>query len=144
MEQDQPNKKFKSEMKNIQFLLSVLLIMTLIFLQSCGDEEEPNEESCVDQVLGTWEVTSFIPFSADCGGLSRYEIATGSADNILSFSIVDGSRTLSGSGLINTSCTQMTYTVSQGQTIVSGTILFNGTMFEDQSDLGCLVSARKQ
>lgn len=113
-------------------------------IQSCGDADASDENSCIDDITGSWQVTGFVPSSANCSGLRTYQMAIGSADNILSLSIVDDTRTLNGSGLVNTNCTEMTYTVSQGQTIVSGTILFNGTMFEDQSDLGCLVSASKQ
>ena len=121
-----------------------LLILSFFFIQACGDDDSTDENSCIGDLLGIWQVTGFIPSSANCSGLTTYEISTGSANNILSLSIFNDTRTLSGSGLVNTNCTEMTYTVSQGQSIVSGAISFNGRMFEDQSDLGCLVSASKQ
>lgn len=131
-------------MKYLNLICSFVLIVSLVLLQSCGDDDGTNEESCVNDVFGTWEVTSFIPSTANCDALTTYQIGRGTDDNILTLSIVDGSRTLTGNGLINATCSEMTYTVSQGQTIVSGTIIFNGTMLEDRSDLGCLVSASKR
>lgn len=130
-------------MKCLNFLSAVILILSLSLLPSCGDDEAKEEGSCVNDVFGVWKVDSFTPTSANCATLTTYTVGPGSSKNILSLSIVDGSRTFSGSGFIDDNCTEMAYTLEEGQTIIGGDIRFNGSNFEDRSRLGCLVYATK-
>ncbi len=130
-------------MKYIKLLSVLVPLISVILIQSCGDDEGGDESICVDDIFGAWEVTNFVPSSSNCT-LTTYEFRTGTASNILAMSIVDESRTFTGNGLLDADCSEMTYTVSQGGTIVSGSIRFNGAMLEDRSDFGCLVSATKQ
>ena len=130
-------------MKHINLLSVLALIIPAMLFLSCGDDEGVDESMCVDDIFGVWKVSNFVPSSSNCT-LTSYEFGVGTASNILSMSIVDESRTFTGNGLLDADCSEMTYTVSQGGTIVSGSIKFNGAMLEDKSDFGCLVSATKQ
>ena len=87
----------------------VFLIIALIFLQACGNEDGADENSCIDDISGAWDVTSFIPSSANCFELTTYQIGPGPYDNILSITMANGTRTLTGTGLINARCSEMTY-----------------------------------
>lgn len=131
-------------MKYINFLFVLVLISSLALFQSCSDDGITQGDNCVDNIYGDWEVDSFTPSSANCSELTTYRVSTGRSKNILSLSIVNGSRTFSGSGFIDDNCSEMSYTVSQDQTIISGDIRFNGSSLEDRSGLGCLVKATKQ
>jgi len=131
-------------MKEFKLICLVILSLCLIVLGSCGNDDEMEEENCVDNIIGFWDVIDFAPSTSNCGELSSYEIRTTEQSNILSISIINGDQTLSGTGLIDEDCSQLTYTVQQGQTISSGDIRFAGTTFEDRSDFGCLVNADKR
>ena len=120
-----------------------LLIFLLAVLTSCGSDEM-EEENCANDLIGLWEVTDFTPTTSNCDDISSYQIGTTEQSSIFSLTIINGDQTLIGSGLIDADCTQLTYTVSQGQTISSGDIRFSGDTFEDRSDFGCLVNAIKR
>jgi hypothetical protein len=127
-------------MKCIKLLSLFALYMGVILFQSCGDDAE-KDVSCNDDILSVWTVTNIQP--SFCTLLS-YEISTGSSNNILSITLDDGTRKLTGSGLLGADCAEMTYTVSAGSTIESGSITFDGNTLVDMSTLGCLFSATKQ
>ncbi len=131
-------------MKSFQIVLSVILISLFTILCSCGSDEESENKNCIDEIVGVWDVVSFSPSTADCSSLVSYEIGTTADDNILTISLDEGGRRLEGTGVIDDDCSQLLYTVSEGQTIESGDIRFNGSTFEDRSDFGCLVNAEKR
>ena len=129
-------------------ILHVLaLLCTIGILQSCGDDCPDGtsgadcEPDCREGILGMWNVTDIQP--AFCTLLS-YEFGTRTTDSFIAISIDDGSRVLTGEGLLDSDCSEMTYTVSQGGTIVSGSITFDGNILTDRSDLGCLFTASRQ
>ncbi len=135
-------------MKGLRKVVGSILTVCIILLLSCGDEEcldgfsgSDCETFCSADIFGTWNVTDIQP--AFCT-LSNYEFGSGISNTIISVSLDDGTRTLTGEGLLDSDCSSMTYTVSAGGTIVSGSITFNGSSMEDRSDLGCLISAAKQ
>lgn len=138
-----------SSMKYIHLLSGLTLLIFIALLQSCGgDEVCPDgfsgsdcETHCSEDIFGTWNVTNIQPAFCD---LLSYEIGVGSSTSILSISLDDGTRTLTGNGLLDADCSEMTYTVSSGSTILSGAIQFTGNTMEDRSDLGCLITAEKQ
>ena len=125
-----------------------IYIISIFLLQSCGEEDctegksGPNcDEDCIETIIGTWNVTNIQP--AFCT-LSTYNFETRPSDSFISVSLDDGTRKLSGEGLLDADCSSMTYTVSEGSDIVNGSITFDGNMLTDMSDLGCLFTAIKQ
>jgi hypothetical protein len=127
-------------MKGIKLLSVYALCMCIMLFQSCEDDAE-KDISCNDDILGMWNVTNIQP--SFCTLLS-YEINTGSSNSILSIVLDDGTRKLSGNGLLDEDCSAMTYTVSEGSTIESGSITFDGNTLVDMSTIGCLFTATKQ
>ena len=130
-------------MKNCKLICLGLLSMCFIVLSSCGSGED-TEETCTTDIIEFWDVIDFAPSTSNCGQLISYQFMTTDQDNILSVTITNGDQTLSGSGLIDEDCSQLTYTVQEGQTIESGDIRFSGTTFEDVSGFGCIVNAEKR
>jgi hypothetical protein len=108
-----------------------VLLVCVILLQSCGEDEAcPNgysgndcETHCREDISETWNVTNIQ--HAFCELLS-YEIGAGSSTSILSISLDDSKRKLTGSGLLDGDCSEMTCTVFGGGTILNGAIQFYG------------------
>ena len=95
---------------------------------------------CFDEIKGTWNVTDQ---STHCDYVS-YTFGVGTSERIFSLDLNDGTRVLSGHGLMDDECKTMTYSVSTSGIIISGAITFNGSTLEDRLDGGCFVSASRQ
>lgn len=133
---------------HVKLLPIVYLFLSIALFQSCGEEECPKgiagpncEADCIESIIGVWNVTTIDP--AFCT-LSTYNFETRPSDSFISVTLIDETRLLTGEGLLDSDCLSMTYTVSEGGTIVNGSISFDGNRLTDMSDLGCLFTAIKQ
>ena len=131
-------------MNQLKLISITIMSILLTALPSCSSDDDITEETCTTDIIGFWDVIDFAPSTSNCGQLISYQFMTTDQDNILSVTIINGDQTLSGSGLIDEDCSQLTYTVQAGQTIESGDIRFSGTTFEDVSGFGCIVNAEKR
>jgi hypothetical protein len=136
---------------NSKKYLGLLTFICLLFIFSCSSDDAEEcavgfsgancEVYCNQGIPGTWNVTDIRPIGCT---LLSYQFELGSGDNIISMTLDEGDRLLTGNGLLQDDCSEMTYTVSNGATIVSGTIVFTDNTLEDRSGLGCLIYATKQ
>ena len=134
-------------MKGFKPLCLVTLFFTLAFSYSCGEDDCPDgssgvncESDCREDIFGIWNVTNIQPMFCE---LMTYEFRTRTTDSFIAITLDDGSRAFTGEGLLDSDCLSMSYTVSEGGTIISGTISFDGNTLTDMSDLGCLITASK-